>query len=281
MAEELSGVTVVIIIGGGVLTFIILFIFAKRQIMRFALRSRRGPHIPIGHEAKKSLKREIDRRIEVIPRIVSEPQLINDETSRFILTPDSQLPSHYCRLKAVDDIKILEREIARQDGGLKRHPCESVRAFLLSSLAAPLNGRGQKLIHQFCDMYEHARHDPSEFGDEEYQSYHRLFLKLMDAARLLKSFGGSHKSSPSRTPVKKQVPVRSLLDPTRLKPPTTLGVSLHGTNKLGVTGLHNQYTALQNVTVDSKVEDEIISVPAKVPATIAISGQKSDNETSV
>lgn len=37
----------------GAILFIILFIFAKRQIMRFALRSRRGPHFPIGHDAKK------------------------------------------------------------------------------------------------------------------------------------------------------------------------------------------------------------------------------------
>lgn len=53
MTEELSGVTVVIIIGLGVLTFILLFIFAKRQIMRFALRSRRGPHVAIGHGGPK------------------------------------------------------------------------------------------------------------------------------------------------------------------------------------------------------------------------------------
>lgn len=53
MPQELSGVTVVIIIAMGVLLFILLFIFAKRQIMRFALRSRRGPHVPIGHDAKK------------------------------------------------------------------------------------------------------------------------------------------------------------------------------------------------------------------------------------
>lgn len=51
--SELSGVMVVIIIGGGVLLFIVLFIFAKRQIMRFTLRSRRGPHVPVGHDAKK------------------------------------------------------------------------------------------------------------------------------------------------------------------------------------------------------------------------------------
>lgn len=53
MTQELSGVTVVFIVSTGILTFILLFIFAKRQIMRFALRSRRGPHVPIGHGAKK------------------------------------------------------------------------------------------------------------------------------------------------------------------------------------------------------------------------------------
>lgn len=53
MSEELNGVAVVIIIGLGVLTVILLFLFAKRQIMRFTLRSRRGPHVPIGHDGPK------------------------------------------------------------------------------------------------------------------------------------------------------------------------------------------------------------------------------------
>ena len=51
--EQLSGVMIIIIIGGGVLTFVMLFVFAKRQIMRFTLRSRRGPHVPVGNDAKK------------------------------------------------------------------------------------------------------------------------------------------------------------------------------------------------------------------------------------
>lgn len=33
--------------------FVLLFIFVKRQIMRFAMKSRRGPHVPIGHNAPK------------------------------------------------------------------------------------------------------------------------------------------------------------------------------------------------------------------------------------
>lgn len=54
----------------------------------------------------QSLKREVNQRIDVIPRIIYEPQLINDD-SRYILQPGSELPAHYFRLKAVDDVKLL------------------------------------------------------------------------------------------------------------------------------------------------------------------------------
>ncbi|KAK4884736.1 hypothetical protein RN001_001007 [Aquatica leii] len=253
MSEDLSGVNIIIIIGLGVLTFIILFIFAKRQIMRFALRSRRGPHVPIGHDAKKILRREIERRIDLIPRIICEPQLLHTADSRYIVYPGQQIPAHYYRLKAVDDIKLLEAEITRQDGCLTRYPNDNLRAFLLTALAAPLNGTGQRIIHQFCDLYDHARHDPNNFGDEEYQAYNRLLLKLIDAAKLLKTFNGSRKSSPSRTPHKikhnNQDKARTL-DPSRLRP----------------------------------VEDEILCVPERIesrPTSLSLSTHLSDNETSV
>ncbi|KAJ8929932.1 hypothetical protein NQ314_017341 [Rhamnusium bicolor] len=247
MSEELSGVTVVIIIGLGVLTFILLFIFAKRQIMRFALRSRRGPHVPIGHDGSKVLKREIERRIDLVQKIMCEPQLTSKTDPRYIVCPGQQIPTHYYRLKAVDDVKILEHEITKQDSCLFRHPSENLRAYLLTTLAAPLNGSGQRLIHQFCDLYEHARHDPSHFGDDEYQQYNRLLLKLVDAAKLLKSYNNSRKSSPNRTPQKRQVLERK--------------------------NLHSSYTT----------EEEILSVSERIDSrptslTVPISA---DNETSV
>ncbi|XP_067633390.1 protein C1orf43 homolog [Eurosta solidaginis] len=217
--EQLSGVMIIIIIGGGVLTFVMLFIFAKRQIMRFTLRSRRGPHVPVGNDAKKTLRREIERRLDCIQKIAQEPRLLWSE-DKYILRTDQPLPPYYYRMKAVDDVKILETEIMRSDGSM-RHPYDSLRAFLLTTLSATtLNGSGQqRMIHQFCDMYEHARHDPNEFGSEEYESYHRLLLKLIEAAKQLKSLVSSRKTSPARTP-KKQTKMHSLLDPARLRPPT-------------------------------------------------------------
>lgn len=44
---------------------------------------------------------------------------------------------------------------------------------------------------------------------------------LFCSAKSLKTFSNSRKSSPSRTPLKKQNKVPSLLDPSRLKPPPT------------------------------------------------------------
>ncbi|KAL4706045.1 hypothetical protein ACJJTC_005180 [Scirpophaga incertulas] len=233
-----SILNIIFIISGGVLTFVILFIFAKRQITRFALRSRRGPHVPIGTDAKKCLKKEIERRIEAIPRIMHEPRLLSLDSSHYILEP--QQPYHY-RFKAVDAVKTLEDEIAHQEPGLRRHPRESLRAFLLSSLAAPLDGRGQKLVHQFCDTYEFARHHPGEFSEDEYQAYSRLLLKLLDAARLLKSVGGCRGGSPRTSPRRPR-----LLDAARLRPSAM-----------------RHYTALENMPVESKLEEEIIRVPPR------------------
>jgi NICE-3 protein len=77
-------------------------------------------------------------------------------------------------MKAIDDVKILQKEIPAAQGK------QTLRSFLLNQLGSS-NGSFQKIIHQFCDSYESARHDPSEFGDQEYQKYHHLLLKLIES----------------------------------------------------------------------------------------------------
>ena len=70
-AEQLSGTIVVIIIAIGVQGCIMLTIFAKRQIMRFALRNRRGPHTSLGQGVPKPLRRDIERYLDYVPYIRS------------------------------------------------------------------------------------------------------------------------------------------------------------------------------------------------------------------
>lgn len=126
------------------------------------------------------MKREIEHRIEIIPHIVFEPPLIGVNFSNASVQNLQKQPSHYYRLKTVNDVKILEKEIAKKDPNLLRGSTENLRSFLLTALVGSITGCSQKLIHQFCDIYEHARHDPSEFGEEEYQIVSRLFIKLLE-----------------------------------------------------------------------------------------------------
>lgn len=146
------------------------------------MRSKYTPHVPIGL-GQKSIRREIERRLDAIQKIAFEPQLILND-SKYILKPGTTLPPYYYRQRAVDDVKLLENEIFKQDGS-QRHPRDNLRSFLMTSLSAAPNGSAsnvwQRLIHQFCDMYEHARYDPNQFNDEEYQAFKRLLLKLLDA----------------------------------------------------------------------------------------------------
>ncbi|KAF6292513.1 hypothetical protein mRhiFer1_001796 [Rhinolophus ferrumequinum] len=80
----LSGVNVVLVMAYGSLVFVLLFIFVKRQIMRFAMKSRRGPHVPVGHNAPKDLKEEIDIRLSRVQDIKYEPQLLADGDARLL-----------------------------------------------------------------------------------------------------------------------------------------------------------------------------------------------------
>lgn len=68
------------------------------------------------------------------------------------------------------------------------------------------------------------------------------------SAKSLKNFSNSRKSSPSRTPVKKQTKVQSLLDPSRLRPPPTQIASSPSTigNVLGTNTRINYGLGIRN-----------------------------------
>jgi len=207
MLANLSGPIIMILLATIILAATILFIFGKRQIVRFTLKSKHSYSL----HGSKNVTREIERRLEVVDKMYFEPKLLTDD-DKFILKPGTTLPPYYYRMRAVDDVKLLEKEIPIPRGK------QTLRSFLLNYLNS--SGSSQKLIHQFCDCYEAARHDPAEFGDEEYQKYHHLLLKVIEAAKITRNT----KTSPNRrTPTKKATSkMQPLLDPSRLKPPTQI-----------------------------------------------------------
>jgi len=172
------GLPVVVIVAVGVQTLIMLFIFAKRQITRFTLRNRRGPHVSVGQGCMKSLRREIDRRLEYAAYIHHEPQLMNkgqkngDEMKRS--TDDMN------RSNALDRLKELDKVVAGYDNDFIRAAGSNLRSFLIDCLAGPLVGLEPIDIHRFCDMHEHARHSYKRFGEREVEMFNTLLVKIMN-----------------------------------------------------------------------------------------------------
>lgn len=173
MADQLSGVAVIICIAFGVMTFILLFIFAKRQITRFTLKSRHGPHVPIGYDAPKTLRQEIDRKLEIVKNIQCKPKLFNDD---FKYIENNKSLNYVHRMKVVDIIASLENKLLSSDS-CKRLPNQDMRHYLLFlAQSGSLVGCDIQLIHKFVDIYDHARHEPEEFNYEHYIS----FIELME-----------------------------------------------------------------------------------------------------
>lgn len=178
MADQLSGVAVIICIALGVLTFVLLFIFAKRQIMRFTLRSRRGPHAPIAQDAPKSLRQELERRLDNVDEINYEPVVLKPEQD-FTKTREAVLLPHLYRMKAVDCLSSLENDILAKDPNKRRHKDQDVRVYLLKlTQGGPLTGCDTRLLHEFADLYEHSRHEPLEFTSEHFSRYMELLEYL-------------------------------------------------------------------------------------------------------
>ena len=164
--QQLSGTIVVIIIAMAVQVCIMLVIVVKRQIMRFALRNRRGPHTHIGQGAPKVFRRETDRQLEYVAYIRHEPgpyELEGDENNY--------------RVCALKELRSLEEEIAAYNVSYLRPPCGNMRSFLLNCTHGPLLGVDSHHIHLLCDEYEHARHHYEAFDEAKFKVSFRLSQK--------------------------------------------------------------------------------------------------------
>lgn len=182
MADRLSGVAIIICIGLGTLMLLLLFIFAKRQIMRFTLKSKHSPHFPIGYCVSKSLHDEVDRRLLIIKDIAYEPVLLKQQEKELFADGNSLShvrPPHLLRMKAIDSLALLEADLQAADKTRIRRPGQDVRVFLLRQLHdGPLAGCDPRKVHRFLDLYEHARHSPKDFGEEQYLAYMHILEEL-------------------------------------------------------------------------------------------------------
>jgi len=175
--QRLSGTIVVIIIAIGVQACIIVFIFVKRQVQRFALRNRRGPHTSVGHGAPKALRRETDRLLEYVSYIRHEPPLLVDKTA------DPEVFKRDFRKQIVVNFQAFEGELADYSHNYIRPAGGNVRSHLLNCVYVhgPLAGADTKLIQQVCDDYDAARHHYEPIDRHKC----KVFIERLDRLRMV------------------------------------------------------------------------------------------------
>lgn len=190
----LSSVNVVLVMAYGSLVFVLLFIFIKRQIMRFAMKSRRGPYVPIGHNAPKELRQEIETKLCQVQKIHFEPRLLSPDDDRLKCEEQPGSCDYLYRMRALDAIRDTDFPFRELGGASSAVTGKRFRTWLLQLRTSHcmLENNQSSLIDTVLEGYTKARHGSEAFGEAE-------FLKYQEALNELVSVVKSHNSS-SGTP---------------------------------------------------------------------------------
>ncbi|XP_018426096.1 PREDICTED: uncharacterized protein C1orf43 homolog isoform X3 [Nanorana parkeri] len=173
----LSGVNVVLVMAYGSLVFVLLFIFVKRQIMRFAMKSRRGPHVPVGHNAPKELKEEIDNRLSKVQDIKFEPQLLEEGDDRLL---QLDTPGAETSIPFQENTKYPKSLVGK-----------NFRSFLLElrNASSPYKAVPKPLLDTLLDGYDSARYGTGVYGKAEHEKFMEALSELstLEKTRVLGS----------------------------------------------------------------------------------------------
>ncbi|KAM4601297.1 protein C1orf43 homolog [Polymixia lowei] len=187
--SPLSSVNVVLVMAYGSLVFVLLFIFVKRQIMRFAMKSRRGPHVPLGHNAPKDLRQEIDSQLNKVQEIQFEPRLLSPEDDRLKYRGQSGCYDYLYRMRALDAIRDTDLPFRELGGTPTAVTGKRFRIWLLKLRTSHSLFRNTKssLIDTVLEGYNSARHGTGVFGEAEFLKYQEALTELASVVKSLTS----------------------------------------------------------------------------------------------
>ncbi|XP_005103740.1 protein C1orf43 homolog isoform X2 [Aplysia californica] len=182
MSTDLSLVSVVLFIAIGALLFCILFLFAKRQIVRFALKSARKPHVNIGSDVPKFLREKIHHCLEKTKSIYFEPTLLSEEVQNAACSTENH---YYYRMKALDAFSNAVTTLQWGDSSVPRREAkQTIQLYLYCLCPSAAGSKDAVFIEKFARLYKHARHSPVIFGEKEFIRYMELLDKIIRLIKL-------------------------------------------------------------------------------------------------
>ncbi|XP_068179225.1 protein C1orf43 homolog isoform X2 [Antennarius striatus] len=161
--------------------------------MRFAMKSRRGPHVPLGHNAPKELRQEIEVKLSQVQKIHFEPRLLSLDDDRLKHGLQSGSYNYLYRMKALDAIRETDLPFRDLGGTSSAVTGKRLRTWLLhlrNSHCIFQDGLSS-LIDTVMDGYNKARHGAETFGEAEFLNYHRALTELASVVKSNSSSGSS------------------------------------------------------------------------------------------
>uniref|UniRef100_A0A3Q1GZA3 Uncharacterized protein n=1 Tax=Acanthochromis polyacanthus TaxID=80966 RepID=A0A3Q1GZA3_9TELE len=196
----LSRINVVLVMAYGSLVFVLLFIFVKRQIMRLAMKSRRGPHAPLGHNAPKKLRQEIEAKLCLVQKIHFEPRLLSPDDDRLNQREQSGSCDYLYRMKALDAIRDTDFPFRELGGSSAAVTGKRFRTWLLQlrNSHCMFRDKQRSVIDTVLDGYNKARHGAEAFGEAEYVKYQEALTELASIVKSHSSSSGGGGGTPSQ-----------------------------------------------------------------------------------
>ncbi|XP_041648507.1 protein C1orf43 homolog isoform X2 [Cheilinus undulatus] len=163
--------------------------------MRFAMKSRRGPHVPLGHNAPKELRQEIETKLSQVQKIHFEPRLLSPDDDRLKNRDQSGTFDYLYRMRALDAIRDTDLPFRELGGTSTAVTGKRLRTWLLQLRNSHCMFR-ENLIDTVLDGYNKARHGSEAFGEAEFLKYQEALTELASAVKSHSS--NSSGSSPSQ-----------------------------------------------------------------------------------
>ncbi|XP_028437414.1 protein C1orf43 homolog isoform X2 [Perca flavescens] len=162
--------------------------------MRFAMKSRRGPHVPLGHNAPKELRQEIEAKLCQVQKIHFEPRLLSPDDDRLKHKEQSGSHDYLYRMRALDAIRDTDLPFRELGGTSTAVTGKRLRTWLLHLRNSHCVFRDSlsSLIDKVLDGYNKARHGAEAFGEAEFLKYQEALTEL---ASVVKSQSSSSSSS--------------------------------------------------------------------------------------
>ncbi|KAM4736635.1 protein C1orf43-like isoform 2-T3 [Anableps anableps] len=165
--------------------------------MRFAMRSRRGPHAPIGHNAPKELKQVIEAKLCLVQKIHFEPRLLSPADDRVMQRRQSASDDYLYRMKALDAIRDTAfpfRELGGTPSAVTGKRFRT-RLLQLKNSHYMLRDKQNSLIDTVLDGYNRARHGAEAFGKAEFIKYQEALTELANSVKSRSSMPSQYHQS--------------------------------------------------------------------------------------